>query len=102
MRLVVDASIALKWFLPDREDEDHMAKAAAVADVIRRSGSVLFAPPHWMLEVIGVLARSEPQVVDHAIVVLSELRPVIVSTAGLLRRGANLSIAHKAHLFDTL
>ena len=34
----------------------------------------MFAPAHWMAEVIGVLARVEPGVVDDALVVLDDMR----------------------------
>ena len=50
MILTFDASVALKWFCRDRDDE------AAVAD-----GSVkLVQPPHFMAEMTAVLAREAP------------------------------------------
>lgn len=102
MRLVVDASVALKWFLRGRPEELHITEAEAVAAAIGRSGTELFAPAHWMAEVIGVLARVEPGVVDDALVLSDDMRPVVITGVPVLKRGAELSITLGHHLFDTL
>ncbi len=47
MALVVDASVGLKWVLPERDS--HMAQALAV------SGEVLLVPDFWLGEVTNVL-----------------------------------------------
>ena len=102
MRLVVDASVALKWFLRGRPNELYLAEAEAVAAAIGRIGTELFAPVHWMAEVIGVLARTEPAVVDDALIFLDDMRPVIIAGVPVLKRAAELSTALNHHLFDTL
>jgi predicted nucleic acid-binding protein len=102
MRLVVDASVALKWFLKGKPNESHVDKAEAVAAAIARSPTELFAPVHWEVEVISVLARIEPDLVDDALVALDDMRPVINAGVPVLRRAADLSIALNHHLFDTL
>ncbi len=102
MRLVVDASVTLKWFLRGRPDELLVAEAEAVAATIGRSETELFAPIHWMAEVISVLARIEPNVIDDALVLLDDMRPTVVHGVPVLKRAAELSIALNHHLFDTL
>jgi predicted nucleic acid-binding protein len=102
MRLVVDASVALKWFLQGRPGELHVDEAEAVAAAIARSPTELFAPVHWAAEVISVLARIEPGLVDDALVALDDMRPVVNAGVPVLRRAADLSIALNHHLFDTL
>ena len=61
MRLVVDASVAVKWILPDRHNEQFVEQAKSLAAAIERSGTTLFAPSHWVPEVISVIVRAEPQ-----------------------------------------
>lgn len=102
MKIVVDASVALKWFLRGRPTELYVAQAEAVGVVIERSGTELFAPAHWVAEVIAVLARTEPAVVDDALILLDDMQPVIVADVPLLKRAAALSNALGHHFFDTL
>ena len=102
MRLVVDASVAVKWFLKERQDEPHLAQAEAVAAAIERSGTVLLAPVHWILEIIAVLARTDPGAVDDALLFLDDMKPTTIQGVPVLKRAADLSIALNHHLFDTL
>ena len=102
MKLVVDASVALKWFLVGQPTELHVPEAEAVAAAIERSGTELFAPVHWTAEVVSVLARTKPGSVDDALLVLDEIRPVVTASASILKRAADLAITLNHHLFDTL
>lgn len=102
MKYVIDASVALKWFLNDAGKEQNLAEAAAVGEAIQARGAELFAPPHWVTEVIAVLARKEPQLLDDALLLLGECNPVIVATANVLKHGADISIKLNHHLFDAL
>ena len=102
MRLVVDASVAVKWFLKERLDETHLAQAEAVAAAIEFSGTVLLAPAHWILEVIAVLARTDPGAVDDALLFLSDMKPTTIQGVPVLKRAADMAITLNHHLFDTL
>jgi predicted nucleic acid-binding protein len=102
VKLVVDASVALKWFLQGRPGEPHVEKAEAVAAAIARSPTELFAPVHWTAEVVSVLARTEPDLVDDALVALDDMRPVVNAGVPVLRRAADLAVTLNHHLFDTL
>ena len=102
VKLVVDASVALKWFLRGQQTEVHVAEAEAVEAAIERSGTELFAPVHWTAEVISVLARTKPGSVDDALAFLDDMRPVIIASPPILKRAADLAIALNHHLFDTL
>ena len=57
MNLVVDASVAIKWFVGRQQDEPFLAQAEAVGAAIERSDVRLFAPSHWIAEIIAVLTR---------------------------------------------
>lgn len=102
MRLVVDASVVLKWFLRGQPGEMLVTEAEAVLSVIGRSRTELFAPGHWIAEVVAVLARTKPGAVDDALIFLDDMRPVIVDGIPVVKRAAQLSIRLNHHLFDTL
>jgi predicted nucleic acid-binding protein len=102
MRLVVDASVALKWFLQGRPGELGVDRAEAIAAAIARSPIELFAPVHWEAEIVSALARIEPGLIEDALVVLDDMRPVINGGVPVLRLAADLSVTLNHHLFDTL
>jgi predicted nucleic acid-binding protein len=98
VRLVVDASVSVKWFFA----EVGAAEAAAVAAAIERSGTDLLAPCHWTIEVVAVVARLDPGIVEDALLFLDDMRPVLIHTHPVIKRAADLAIALNHHLFDTL
>jgi len=53
-RLVVDASVAAKWHLPER-DEEHTDRALALLTQFRGGDLELLAPAHIRFEVPSVL-----------------------------------------------
>jgi predicted nucleic acid-binding protein len=61
-----------------------------------------FAPIHWILKVISVLARSKPGTINDAMLILHDMRPAAISDVLVLKRAAELSMALNHHLFDTL
>jgi predicted nucleic acid-binding protein len=101
MKLVVDASVAIKWFVGSIDEED-VAQADAVAAAIEGSETELLAPGHWTTEVIAVLARRDPRLVDNALLALDDMNPKLIHSITVLKRAANMAIALKHHLFDTL
>jgi predicted nucleic acid-binding protein len=101
MKLVVDASVAIKWFVGSI-DEEHLAQADAVVAAVEGSKTELFAPSHWTAEVLAVLARRDSRLVDSALVVLDELNPKLIHGTAVLKRAADIAITLNHHLFDTL
>ena len=85
MRLVVDASVAVKWFLKERPDEPHLAQAEAVAAAVGHGGTELLAPIHWILEIIAVLARTDPGAVDDALTLLDHYELLVPGTRTMVR-----------------
>jgi predicted nucleic acid-binding protein len=102
VKRVVDASVAVKWFLNERLDEPHLPQAEAVAAAIELGGTILLAPVHWIVEIIAVLARTDPGAVDDALLFLDDMKPTIIQGVPVMKRAADLSIALNHHLFDTL
>jgi predicted nucleic acid-binding protein len=102
VKLVIDASVALKWFLRELRDEPHLDRAEAVAAALDRADTQLLAPVHWTAEVISVLARVRPALVDKALLELHDIHPKVIDGVPILRRAAELTVTLRHHLFDTL
>ena len=62
MILVVDASVALKWFFRIRGNEANADDALAILSGIDEDRIQLVQPPHFIAEVAAVLAREKPDV----------------------------------------
>jgi predicted nucleic acid-binding protein len=59
--LVVDASVALKWFFHTRGNEAKADCALAILSGIDEGRIQLAQPPHFIAEVAAVLTRSNSQ-----------------------------------------
>lgn len=94
-KIVVDASVALKWFLQD--NEDHCDKAIALL-----IGNRLIQPPHFIAEVAAVLARKKPAEADQDLADLLEVEMAIADEPPIYQQAIRLSIDLNHHLFDTL
>jgi predicted nucleic acid-binding protein len=102
VKVVLDASVAVKWVMRDPGVEPHVDKALAILRAIRARAVEAVEPPHWTIEILAVVARLRPQRVPIVIGMLAALP--FSETSGLShhRRAAELSIALNHHLFDTL
>ena len=101
MKLVIDASVALKWVL-DPLDEPGADDAGKLLRHLRGSQGLLVAPTHWFAEIVAVVVRKEPGRVDDTIALLHTLNVDVVDGPVLLARAAKLSALLDHHLFDTL
>ena len=102
MILVVDASVALKWFLGARSDEAQAGSAVTILRAVGAGRVHMVQPPHFLAEVAAVLARELPATAGEDLLHLQTVewdvaeRPWIYSTA------IDLSIRLRHHVFDTL
>lgn len=101
-RLVVDASVAAKWFLKDRADEIHAEKALAILIALRSGQVSLHQPPHFLAEVAAVLARLKPQEAQADLDDLLEIEFHFQDMPSLYQCACHLAIQLNHHLFDTL
>jgi predicted nucleic acid-binding protein len=101
-RIVADASVAIKWLLPDREAEADTAKALALLARVKEGTIDLIEPPHWLAEIAAVLARLSPETVDDDVVDLYTLELPVLDTPGLYLTACGLARSLGHHLFDTL
>lgn len=79
-----------------------MDKAGTLALAAEVGKVHLFAPPHWRLEVLGVLSRNAPSVVEEALLELSGLGAKTIDTYGVYLAAATMAADIKQHIFDTL
>ncbi len=102
MKLVLDASVALKWFFLHRPDEPDVDAALEVLRGIASGAVELVQPPHFVAEMSAVLAREAP---EHAARDLRDLLDISIRTRdddAVYARAMKLSIDLDHHLFDTL
>ena len=67
MIFVLDASVILKWLFDDPDSEPLTREATRLVETVIDHHQVL-QPVHWLIEVVAVLARKTPTLID----VLSE------------------------------
>lgn len=104
-RYVVDASIAVKWYL---EDEDFTFEALRVLDAFAGDRIALVAPDHIRYEIASALrngvrrARLSDPVARTGLVNFLGLRLPTVGSNRLLYRGYDLALAYGCALYDGL
>jgi len=102
VKLVLDASVTVKWILPELADEPDTDRAAQLLTAVRDNRVELLQPPHWFAEVAAVIARLRPEIVNHAIDLLDALDLAVDADAGIYKRASGIARQLDQHLFDTL
>ncbi len=102
MILVVDASVALKWFFRSHEDETDVDGALAILAGIDEDRIELVQPPHFIAEVAAVLVRKKPDSAREDLRDLLDLDCRFVEEPAIYATAVNLAIRLQHHLFDTL
>jgi predicted nucleic acid-binding protein len=101
---VVDASVAVKWFVEGdwAESEDHVDHALELLLAIRNGAVELWQPPHFLAEVMAVLARKKAAAAAQDLADLLNLDMRYVESSGIYNTALDLAICCQHHLFDTL
>jgi predicted nucleic acid-binding protein len=102
MRVVVDASVVVRWVLPDPEREAMTDEALALLHAIRSGDVEPIQPPHWLAEVAAVLARLRPAIAESTLDLLDAMELPVAADAAIYRRAIRLAGELGHHLFDTL
>jgi len=100
--LVVDASVAVKWILPETDGEEDVDPAMALLIAFQRDKVSLLQPPHWLAEVTAVIARLRPDLTEEATTLFHALDLPVVDDLDIYLRGCALATELHHHLFDTL
>jgi len=101
-RVVVDASVAIKWLVPFRPDEADVDKALALFEQIARFDVTMIQPPHFIAEVMAVITRLEPDYAGDIFVAVNDLEMDSSEQPKTYQTAIRLSVELKHHLFDTL
>lgn len=102
MIAVVDASVAIKWFLFFKPEEDHADHAMKILEEAVSGRLTLCQPPHFVAEIAAVLARVNSQAA------LSDLRDLLniefqrVENPEIYATATELAVQFNHHVFDTL
>lgn len=102
MRLVADASVALKWFFQHREGEDHVDAALDVLDALDQGHVRLIQPPHFLAEMASVLIREKGEAAQEDLRDLQALDWEVVDEPACYEEAMRLASTYQHHLFDTL
>jgi predicted nucleic acid-binding protein len=102
VRLCVDASVAVKWFLAGVPGEDDTEVALLLLDALVAGEHTLQAPPHFVAEVAAVLARVKPRDAVADVADLLEIPREEQAAPAIHLRAVELAIRHGQHVFDTL
>lgn len=104
MICVVDASVAIKWFVRGTwaQREDHVDQALALLRAIWADRVVMLQPPHFPAEVAAVLARLDPGGATGDVAHLGLMDIRYTAPTDHLATALDLSVRLNHHLFDTL
>jgi predicted nucleic acid-binding protein len=108
VKLVVDASVSVKWFMWDVQTEPDADVANALLLAVTDGEHQLFQPPHWKAEVLSVLARHRPDKMADTVVRLDTLKRAGRNWLTLdlpddtYKLACELSHRLNQHLFDAL
>lgn len=102
MILVVDASVALKWFFQSRDNETDCGLALAILAGIDEGRVQLLQPAHFIAEVTAVLAREKPAEAGNDLLDLLNIESRFSDESEIYATAIDLSVRYRHHLFDTL
>ena len=101
MIAVIDASVIVKWLLQDPQREAGTDKATQLMERVTNGEQPVLQPTHWIVEVGAVLARESPGTAVDDVGMLTALELPTTDDPEVLRRGLELAMELKQHLFDT-
>ena len=101
MIAVIDASVIVKWLLQDPQRGAGTDKATQLMERVANGEQPILQPTHWIVEVGAVLARESSGTAVDDIGMLTALELPTTDDPEVLRRGLELAMELKQHLFDT-
>ena len=102
MTVVVDASVAVKWFLRSQTDEPHTDLALHIFEQVALGLLPMVQPPHFVAEVAAVLARLNPHDAQSDLSDLLQISHRILSSPEIYDTALQLAMRYQHHLLDTL
>ncbi len=102
MNFVIDASVAVKWFFPQSPEEQNTDQAISILQRIGSGKIEPLQPVHWVPEVVAVINRLDPNIVDDAIDLLDAMEFATVDRPEIYKRASAIARETSQHVFDTL
>ncbi len=102
MILVIDTSVASKWFLRFRSGEDDVPRALSILDQAVSGRLHVLQSPHFYAEMGAVLAREKAGTAEADLSDLLLLGFAVAETPEIYATALALSMRFDHHLFDTL
>ena len=102
IRLVVDASVAVKWLVPHRKDEADTKQALILLDGIKRGQVHVHQPVHWLAEIAAVVVQLSPATVAEDVADLCAMSLPVENGPEVCLIACDLAQALNQHVFDTL
>ena len=102
MNFVIDASVAVKWFFPESPEEQNTEQAITILQRIGTGTIEPLQPVHWVTEVVAVINRLDPDIVDDAIDLLDAMEFATVDGPEIYKRASAIARETNQHVFDTL
>lgn len=100
--MVIDASVIIKWIIPNPQTEPFTPQALAILKHIQEGQASVLQPPHWLSEVAAVLARLAPNKAEQAVGLLYAMEFPIMQDLETYSLACQMAIQTQQHLFDTL
>jgi predicted nucleic acid-binding protein len=102
MRIVIDASVVVKWIFPESEGEGDTEQALSLLAEVKAGRLNPLQPPHWLAEVGAVVTRLRPEIADSVLDLLDAMELPVVNDLAVFKRASRISRDLDHHLFDTL
>lgn len=102
MKVVVDASVVVKWLLPDPAAEEDIDDAAVVLEEIKSGKLDPIQPPHWLAEAAAVITRLHPEIARPSVELLYAMDIPVEAELATYTRAVALAAELDHHVFDTL
>ena len=102
MIVVVDASVAVKWFFREHVNERDTETATEVLLGIYNGRVRMIEPPHFLSEVASVLVRKNPKSAFRSLDRLTRINWETAESMRIYSLAMELSARLDHHLFDTL
>lgn len=75
---VLDASVIVKWLIPENPEEHNVKKSLELLSALRNGTIAVQQPCHWLAEIAAVGVRLKPDTIADDIADLQELGIVSV------------------------
>jgi predicted nucleic acid-binding protein len=100
VKLVLDASVALKWFFQDNDADADVA--LRILDTLSAGAVQMYEPPHFLAEMAAVLIRHKSDAAHEDLADLQALLWERVEADEVYVDAVDLANRLQHHLFDTL